>query len=430
MIPREQKPFLSLVADLFPRPDLSGVVVRIITPPDSAAIALVYIADLIGAADLERLVLTPLSQGGISGPPEALMRSGRFPASQLRCGAEARDLTAGLLAGLAAIHVDGHPGILLVGSDLRESPDAGFGPDLEGRIATLCRQLRRPDLHTERLVRADGSRAAILYLKSKAPPALVRSVRTWSLDLSGHPGPVPWYRNFLNAIRLPPAVESPSPAAVAESLTRGYVAVLRDDRSEPLLAPTTLELLFRGPRDVALLPAARRVVLWPRLVAALLGLTLSASLVAVSAYHHTLMPGPFLVAMATSRSNLPFPVVGEMILVSLISDTVESAVIRTGGRRLLVLAYLGNLLAFMAMMQVGVLGAVSGVVGIVESAIRAALPNLVLQRIVRLWRYFFIGAAAGLGVTGITLLFFALMIYVAEEQALEHPVRLPPAGVM
>lgn len=195
------------------------------------------------------------------------------------------------------------------------------------------------------------------------------------------------------------------------------------------MAPTTLELLFQARGDSALPPAVKKVIFWPRLVAAVLGLTLNASLVAVSAYHHSLMPGPFLVAMATTRGNLPLPVVGEMLLVSVISDSLESAVVRTGGRKLLVLAQVGSLLAFMTLMQVGMLGAISGAVGIVDNAIRATLPNPATKRAVRLWRYFFIGAGAGLGMTGMTLLFFLLMIYVAEEQALGHPIRLPPAEV-
>ncbi|MFZ5822797.1 MAG: spore germination protein [Bacillota bacterium] len=414
---------------LFPRAGHSGLVLREIEPPGGPAITVVYLLHLVSPADLERLVLTPLAHGTVGESPAAMARSGRFPAAHLRLADESEALASGLVSGLVALHVDGHSEVLLVGSGLRTAGENSFGSDLDTSMAVLHRQLRQADIQTEEYVRPDGSRFALVYLRSRAAQKTVQAARTWALNLSPNPARPPWWRTWLNALRLPPALESDSPDALAEALTDGYVAIFKDNHGYPMVAPTTLNMLFSSPGDIALRPPIRRLIAGPRVLVAIFGLTLSAAFVAISSYHHSLMPGPFLVALTASRGNLPFPVVGEILLASLLSDAFQAAAMRAGERKMTVPALIATVVALMAMMQVGVIGGVSGSVIIVESALRATLPNPALRRVVRLWRYFFIGAAAGLGVYGMTLLLFIMMVYLGEERALEHPVRLPPPEV-
>lgn len=428
-IPSQQSLFLECVHQLFPRQDSAGLLLRRLLPPDSPATTVVWLRDLTQSRDLERLVLVPLSQGSVTGTPEALAETGRFPAARLRSAPDGQSLVDGLLEGMAAIHVDGFPGALLVGSGLPETQPHKFSGDLEENVAVLHRQIRRVDLLTEYHTRADGSRIAVVFLKSRAPSDTVQAVRDWSINLSRTVTQTSQWLSMWTVLRVPPAMTVPSPVAVADALTRGYVAVLRDDREQPYVAPTTLQLLFSTPGDVTRAPSFRRIVAWPRAAGALAGLLLSAALVAATAYHHTLIPGPFLVALGASRINLPFPVVGEILLVSLLSDAFHAAAIQVGERWLALVAILATLLALMAMMQVGVLGGVTGVVGIVDAAVRAALPNATLRGLISRWRYLFIGAAAGLGIFGMAILFFLVMAYLAEERPLDHPLRLPPSGV-
>lgn len=428
-IPSQQSLFLAQVRQLFPRLESAGVLVRELLPPGSRAVTVVCLSSLMADSDLERLVLAPLASGAITDAPATLVRSGRFAAAHLQCTCDGERLVAGLLEGMAAIHVDGFDGVLLVGSTLQESPQPRFGPDLEANVALLHRQVRQADLLIDFHTRADGTRVAVIHRSSRSTPATVQAVRSWSINLSATPAPAPLWLSLLTVLRVPPAITVPSPAAVAEALTRGYVAVLRENHAQPLVAPTTLGLLFSSPGDATRSPAFPRIAAWPRGLAALIGLTLSAGLVAATAYHHSLVPGPFLVALGASRINLPFPVVGEILLVSMLSDSFYAAALQMGERWLALVAIVANLLALMAMMQVGVLGGVTGVVGIVDAAVRAALPNATLRNLISRGRYLFIGAAAGLGIFGMALLFFLVLVYVAEERPLEHPLRLPPSGV-
>lgn len=61
--------------------------------------------------------------------------------------------------------------------------------------------------------------------------------------------------------------------------------------------------------------------------------------------------------------------------------------------------------------------------------IRDVLPNQALGRLLRIWRYLFMVAGAGLGVYGITLLTFAMLVYLGQEQVFANPIRIAPGAV-
>lgn len=415
-----------LVRTLFPPHEFAGALVRTLTPPDSPCVALVYIQGLIPPPDLERLVLTPLSAGGLTDPPEVLVRSGRFTAPELRNTDNAEALRDGLLSGMAAVHLDGHPGVIMLGNGLRLPLGPVFGLTVADRIAVLVQHLRTPDLCLERHGSGDQGAPVMIYLRSKASPDVLAGIRLWTRERTAPQQQVPWWRPHVGIYRFPPALAVTVPAAAVAALQRGYVLVLFDDLPNAMLAPTTLDLLFTGPGDVALPPPLRRLVSGPRIVAALVGLTLGAFLIAVAGYHHALVPGPFLMAMASSRANMPFPVALEVLLMAVVGDAAAAAVARIGTGRAAFLAWIGMVLAITACLQVGVIGAMSGVVTILAVIAREILPDPALTRAVRVWRYVFMGAAAGLGMYGISLMILLLFVYLSEERAFSHLIRNSP----
>lgn len=399
---------------------------RTLAPPGSPAVTVIYIRDLMDPADLERLVLTPLSHGAVAGAPADLARIGRFPAPTVQVAEEAGALRDGLYAGLAAIHIDGHATALLVGSPQTIRPFSAFDAGTDHNVAVLYRHLPSPDLRVERLT---GNRTAVVYLQSKAPAPVVRAVAAWAGQLGPQPPQMPWWKAVIGVLRLPAAQECAVPAALAAALEHGYVAVLTDHRSVPMVAPATIELLLSSAKDLNLPPAVRWLAVRARVLAFFWGLELGALLIAITAYHHSLVPGPFLVAMAATRQNAPLPISLEIFLASVLADAAQAAAYRLGGPRFLFLAWIATVLTIMGMMQVGVIGAISGITSIAAMIARDVLPNLALARVLRVWRYLFMMAGAGLGVYGLTLLTYAMLVYLGEEQICENPIRMSPRAV-
>jgi len=388
-----------------------------------------YIHDLVPPSDLERLVLAPLAPGGLAGSPNDVARSGRFPAPLLTVVEEGVALRDGLLSGLTGVHIAGYPAALLIGGGRAPRLESSFSSDTEHNLRMLFRHLPDPGVNIRRVIGTGGVSCAVAFVESAARPEVVQAVTDWAGRMSAQEPRMPLWRAALGSVRLPPAVECTVPTTAAAALQKGYIFVAADHLVTPLLAPTTLELLLDGPHDAALPPAVRRLVLWPRLFAVAVGLLLAAFLIAVTAYHHSLVPGPFLVAIASSRQNAPFPIVLEMFIVAFIGDAAEAASMRIGKAQLALVPWIGVTLAVIGAMQVGILGPLTGFASVVAVVVRDTLPSRALGRTVRIWRYFFMAAAAALGMYGMTLLVFAALIYLGEERFFAHSVRFAPDSV-
>lgn len=388
-----------------------------------------FIKGLVNPADLERLVLAPLRQVTTDMSPDTLAESAIFPAPELKVAHDVQTLREALVQGMVAVHMDGRQGALLVG-DGRQAPGDAFVPNLGMNLVLLRRVLQAADLRVELLPAGPERQNAIAYVKGVARSQTVRAVRQGSQRLSPQRPGTKWWRWFWEALRLPPWVETTAPPAVAEFLRRGYVATLADQVSGVRLAPLTIELLLSGTQDESLSPALRRLVRWVRLCAIWFVLFAPGLFIAVTSYHHDLLPGPFLVGLAAARANLPLSISVELLLVQLFTEMMWAGVGRLGGLPWTFFAVFGTALGAMVALQGGLLAPVNAALGIATAACQLLLPNRTLSRVVRVWKYAFMGAAAALGVYGMTLLAFLVLAYLGEERAFGHPIRRPPGEVI
>ncbi|MFZ5824395.1 MAG: spore germination protein [Bacillota bacterium] len=401
---------------------------RELTPPGGPLVTLAFLPELLGRGDLQRLVLTPLAAGLPDAGPAELARTTQFPATCLEVAGDRAVLEKGLLAGKIALHVEGRPGALLLGSDRVTSSLDAFGSDLGTNLALLRRCVSSPALFVERIAGEGGAVNALAYLQETASPGHVAAARGWATTLGTQPSRIPWWRVLAQPLLLPMTLPCSTPVALADHLRQGYVAVLVDHRDEAMVGPLTLDVLFSSSHDVALPQSVRRLLTWPRVAAAILAMTLASGFVAITAYHHSLLPAPFLIALASGRGNLPFPIVVEIVLVGLIGEGFHAAALRIAGQRWGILASLGTALVTLTALAAGVLAPVPVVVGNLSDVAVHLAPNQTLARLLRLWRFLFTAAAVGLGLFGMALLFFGLMVHLAHAEPFGHPARIPLRG--
>ncbi|HYF91983.1 MAG TPA: spore germination protein [Symbiobacteriaceae bacterium] len=427
-LPPSGERFIALLHSLFAQFDRCGVAVHLLRPPTGPALTVVFIADLIVRDDVERLILRPLSTGLPPVPLEQLTHTGLLSAPVQRPAKTPLDLLQGLHSGLAAIHVEGQEGALLVGSSLGAAEQSAFQSDLSANVAMLRRALADPRLCTEVVEDGGQGRTCLVYLHGAVSGKTLDAIRAWARQSGKQGRQDKWWTALVAILRLPQTWDCPSPAAAAETLRSGHVAVFFDRLPCAQIAPTTLSLLAQAPQDVNLPPALRRLLPWPRMVAALFSLTVSAGYVAVTSYHHSLIPGPFLIALASSRQNKPLPIQIEVITLFLLDDGLWAAAHR-GSPRYLFSAAFATVLVATALLHAGIVGPATVTTAITTSVLMHLLPSESVTRPVRLWRYLFVGAAAGLGGFGMALIAFGLMAYLAGETRFHHPLRQPIEGL-
>ncbi|HEY3366262.1 MAG TPA: spore germination protein [Symbiobacteriaceae bacterium] len=410
----------------------AGPTLRTVARPGGARFTVAYVEWLVEPADVQQLVLAPLGRTIAPAPPDDLAVSGRFPAPELRVAKTAEALLTGLQLGLAAVHVDGYPAALLAGSGKVPKIPEKFTPELVTNLQIIRRLTRRPGLRVEILRDIERGRSAIAYFDELAPPELVQSVRSWAEELSSRGPVMSWWPALLGIFRLPSASECFHPAAVLEALEKGYLVVLAQHMPFVLVAPLTLPLLLYGSNDRTMYRPLRTIMYLPRLAAVGLGLLTAGWFVAVTSYHHALLPGPFLTVLAAARRNLPFPLVMEVALIQLIADTLWIGTLRLAARGSNLLAFIGICLAAMVLLQGGLAAPISAALGVGLTATLMVIPSLPLDRFLRAWRYLFILAASALGIYGMAILGFLLMVYLGDARPFGHPLwrePIPPPAV-
>jgi hypothetical protein len=400
--------------------DLAGVTVRPLTLAEAAPVTLVYCEDLLARDDLRRLVT-----GQLPGAkhPEELLHNCRQQADEAQVATTQDVLLASLLDGFVALHADGAPAATLVRSHPPGDAEHRFGHDLRANRALLRRNLRSASLRVDSVITRRGARVCVAYLAGVAAPKIVQAATAWAETLSPAPAMQPVWKQLLDLFRLPATVSFQSPVAAAERLKVGHVLIMADYLPDAHVAPPSLELLMSGPLDYTLDPPIRRFLRWPRRAAAATALLLGAFFVAITLYHHALLPGPFVAALAAQRQNLPFPIIAEIFLIHALDDAMWAGIARSGGRRWGVLACTGTMLGGLAAFQAGLLTAISAMVGIVAAVAFLLVPSQALAQRLRLWRILFCLVGGGLGVFGIALLLMVLLLYFGQEERIGHPVR-------
>lgn len=396
--------------------------VQELEPPGGARVTLAYMPGLMAPGDLERLVLEPLTRGIPSSAPADLARCCLFPAPVRRVAATADALLDGLFEGLAILHVTGHPAALLLGTGESGPAGTAFGPDLTSNEQLLVRALRSPRL---RLRREPGAR--VVSLEGAAKPQTVAAMAVWATGREA--AKTSLLTNLLTWLRLPETVQVALPATAAGLLERGYVAVLAEHLPPIQVGPCTLELLFTGVRDGTMPPPLRRMLLLPRILLANVPLLLGAFFAAISAYHHALMPGPFLMVLAAGRENQPFPIFVEVLALQVLDNGLHAGAERLGGARFTVLATIGTILAATLAFHTGLVGPLSSAVNVLSAIALLVLPGPTLTQKLRIWRFLFLLAGVGLGIFGIGMLYFVLFAYLGEEKRFGLPLRRTPEVV-
>jgi spore germination protein KA len=122
------------------------------------------------------------------------------------------------------------------------------------------------------------------------------------------------------------ATERPDKAAI--NLLEGRVIVLVNGSPFCLIMPAVLVDFLSSPEDLNLKYQFSNLLKIVRMIAAFLALLLPGLYVAITSYHHELIPTELLFAIATSREAVPFPVIIEILVMEISFELLREAGLR------------------------------------------------------------------------------------------------------
>lgn len=258
---------------------------------------------------------------------------------------------------------------------------------------------------------------SIVYIKNIANSALVdemrrrlRSIKVGYLVDSGE------LEQLLEDDTLLPAPQmllTERPDRVAAYLGEGRVAVIVHGSPFVIVVPVTLFNLLHSPEDYYLRYPYTTLLRIIRIIGIIFTLLLPSLYLAVTNFHHEMIPTDLLLAIASSREKVPFPTIVSILIMEIAFELIREAGIRIPGPIGPTLSIVGALILGQAAVSANLVSPILIIIVAVTGIGSFAIPDFSLGYSFRALRFIYLILAGTAGLLGIALgLFIHLMLLV------------------
>lgn len=330
------------------------------------------------------------------------------------------DVIRAILSGDTVLLVDGHATAIINGArgwERRAITDPEAEPTVRGpresfveslRVNTslIRRRIKSPNLKIEalRLGEVTDTEMAVIYIEGIVNDKLVAEVksRLERIQIDGilESGYIeeliednPWSL-------FPTVNHTEKPDRVAAMLLEGRVAILVDGTPFVLTVPSLFIEHLQAGEDYYerfIFSSAVRLI---RFMAVIISLTLPSLYIAVTSFHHELLPTALLLSIAAQREAVPYPVLIEVLIMEIAFELLREAGIRLPRPIGQAVSIVGALVIGEAAVRAGLVAA-STVIVVAATGIASFVLSYNISIAFRLLRFKMMILSATLGLFGL-----------------------------
>lgn len=310
-------------------------------------------------------------------------------------------------------------------------PQEGFNEILRVNTALIRKILKDEDLIAENISVGERSKTpcSVMYIKDIANDSLVgevrRRIKSLKIDYLIDSGQLEQLLEDDPYLIAPQISATERPDRVAASLTDGKVAIVVHGSPFVLVLPITNNDFLKAAEDSYLRFPYANLLRIVRIGAVFMSLLLPGLYVAITNYHHEMIPTDLLLAIEAAREKVPFPTVVEILIMELAFELIREAGIRIPGPIGPTLGIIGALILGQAAVAANIVSPILIIIVAVTGIGSFAIPSFSLAYSFRILRfgYIFLGAAAGF--LGITTGLFIQGIWLTSAKSFGVPFMAP-----
>lgn len=311
-------------------------------------------------------------------------------------------------------------------------PHEAFIEDLKTNITLVHRIIRSKDLITEILPVGKKfiTNVAIMYINGVTNPKIVNEVkrRIESIDADYVLNTaLPHLIEDDPYALLPQILHSERPDRTASFLLEGQVAIIADGAPYSHIVPVTFFHMFHTSEDHSLRWQYGTFLRIIRVIAIALATLLPGLYLAVTLFHHEMVPTELLVTLVKARENLPFPATVEILLMEFSWELIREAGIRVPGIVGQTLGIIGAVILGQAAVQAGLVSPILIIIIALTGLGNFAIPNISLAFGIRILRFAFLFLGATAGFYGIAIGVFILSGLACSTKSFGVPYFSPTA---
>lgn len=389
---------------------------------------LVYLTGMTDTVMLEKNVLETLMQAknapqSATGLDLEKTLATLFTTSSLTVVTNAAVALESILIGHALIILDGVAKGIVIGSIKHvkrsvetaksegsvRAPFDAFNETLQDNIVLIRRRSRDPQLKV-RIMRV-GERTktalAVIYVANLVKPGLVEELFRRLEAI--HTDRILLATNLSEAITdhpwtpFPQVIDTEMPERVVASLYEGRVAILTDNTPFCLIVPCTYTAIMQSTDDFSVQPVIGSLLRLTRHVAAFVAIYLPAIYIAIVSYHPGILPTPLAISIAELRARTPFPSFLEAVMMEVLLELIQEAVVRLPNKLVGVASMLGAFVIGTTVVQAGLINPLLVVVTSVTAIASFSISSYNFGIALRALRIPMFIAASVLGLYGVII---------------------------
>ncbi|AET57820.1 putative spore germination protein [Paenibacillus terrae HPL-003] len=417
---------LTALRDIFK--DCSDFVYRelMISPERKGMLA--YIEGTVKSEDLQDHILRPFILGMMLKDPEVNgtldpLDETRISMSQTKTMDQWKMVSAAILDGNAALFVDGKSRAYIFSAKggvrrgveepqteaVIRGPREGFTETLRVNTALLRFKLKTSKLKMHSMTMGTETQTGVVltYIEGIIDPKLVEDVKKRLSDIKIDGVLETGYIEELIEDHpfspFPEMEYTERPDTVTAQLLEGRFAIFVDGTPFALIGPVTMWQMMQASEDYYERFFISNVVRWIRYLFLILALFLPALYVAVTTYHHDMLPTTLILSIAAARESIPFPALVEALMMEISFEALREAGIRLPKTVGQAVSILGALVIGQASVQAGIVSAPVVIIVSLTGIASFTIPRFNFAITVRLLRFPIMLMAGVFGLFGIII---------------------------
>lgn len=275
------------------------------------------------------------------------------------------------------------------------------------------------------------TKCAIMYLKSVANPKLIGEIKRRILNIKtdyiSDMGVLEQFIEDHPSIALPQMLSTERPDRTVVALAEGRVAILLNGTPFAHVVPVSFFTFFHSAEDFSLKVPIGSVTRLLRLIGTLLAVILPAVYLSIVYFHPEALPTEMILAIAGARERVPFPSVGELLLMEFAFELIREAGLRIPGLLGSTIGIVGAIILGQAAVSANLVSPVTVVVIALTGLASFTIPDYRLAAAGRLLRFVFIALAYMLGLVGVALGLLLVTAVLTNMKSFGVPYMVPIA---
>lgn len=352
-----------------------------------------------------------------------------------------------VLNGVTGLFLDGNNQCLLIESKgfekrsidkpqtetvIRGSQEA-FTENVKTNLSLLRRIIKNENLITEivQVGQTNHANCAIVYLKGIANPELIKEVqkrvKNIDTDFIEGDGMLEQFIEDHPFMLLPQVINTERSDRAASFLMEGKVLLISEGTPFAIAVPVTFFHLLHTSEDSFLRWQYGTFLRFIRILGILISLLLPGLYIALTLYHHEMIPSQLLDSLLKAREPVPFPAILEIIMLELSFELIREGGIRVPGVIGNTLGIIGALILGQAAVSAGLVSPILIIVVAVTGIGSFVIPNYSLSLGIRILRFVITLSGALAGFYGVSLALLSVCLIACSMKSFGVPFFSPIA---